>query len=431
MNRRSFLVVLAILSLLAGCGQNMISRGRGLVEAKQYGQAQELFYKLIRDDPSNPVLWRELGISFYKERKLDKAVVALNNAIPLDVPAFLYLGLVHEAMNDPNQAIDDYLIALRLYPNSRAKGLIFKRLDVLLKEQMAREIPILLNQESDIGSASIDSQAVAVLSFDPAGLEPDLAPLAMGMAELVAVDLAKVRSLRCIERMRIGAIMNELRLAQMGVTDGLSAPQIGRLLGARKLITGKLTSYGQRLRLDGEILDVVKASPSFPEPSEARLDEFYAIQKKFVFTVLDTLGVGLSLEEREAILKRPTESYLAFLAYCRGLSLQSQGSYSAAQVEFKKAADLDPGFTNAQEELGLTNSVIDAGDEAGDPIAQLGDAAQDPYDDPGTDEDPISGSPIDILGSDPGSDAGNSTADNDPELSPVGTASVRGTLHDD
>jgi TolB-like protein len=197
-----------------------------------------------------------------------------------------------------------------------------------------------------------------VVNFDGSNLDPEYAPLARGLAELTAADLAKVKSLRVVERLKIDMLMQELKLGQTDYVDASQAPRMGRMLGSSKLVTGSVMNVGEeRIRLDGAVVSTRDSSASVAEPSEGELDKFFAVQKELVFKVLGDLDVQLDASERDAIQEFPTESFLALMAFSRGLDFQSRGMYKAAEQEYRQAVSHDASFAPAQQALQMSASM--------------------------------------------------------------------------
>jgi hypothetical protein len=91
-----------------------------------------------------------------------------------------------------------------------------------------------------------------------------------------------------------------------------------------------------------------------PQGVEGELKDIFDLQKRFVFNIIDSMGITLTVDERDAIAKVPTESYLAFLAYCRGLDYRRRGMESAAHTEFNNAVEIDAGFDAASTDAEFT-----------------------------------------------------------------------------
>lgn len=346
----SKIVAVVALLLLVGCSQSLYTQGRNLVEQGEYDRAIERFYAEIANNPQSADAWRELGVAFYEKGDLTKAEDAFKQAskIKPDARTQLYIGLTLEQQEKYDDAIKAYGVSLSLNPGGETKKLIRAHLDQLISKRIQSEVSTALKNEAAIDVDTIPANTVAVVDFDGSNLSPDLAPIARGLAEFTSIDLAKVKTLRAIDRLKIDVIMDELHLAQSGAVDRSQAPRLGRLLGSYRLITGSVLGLGDEgLRLDGVIVNAADSSTVTPQPVEGDLAGIFKLQKQFVFEIIDDMGITLTPSERDAISKVPTESYLAFLAYCRGLEDERQGNFRGAQASFDQATGLDQNFSEA------------------------------------------------------------------------------------
>jgi hypothetical protein len=192
------------------------------------------------------------------------------------------------------------------------------------------------------------------VKFDGSLLSPDISPIAAGISEFTMVDLAKVEQLQLVERLRIELLMKELALSSTQNVDPAQAPRVGRLLGSRSVVTGKLTGSGtERFRLDGALVNTVEASSQLTDPGEAgiNMEQILAVQKGMVFNILQYLGIEPSDDNRDSINVAPTESLEAFLAYSKGLELLAMGMFDDAAKQFELALNVDPGFGLAETQL--------------------------------------------------------------------------------
>jgi len=349
---RRILPMLALVALLGGCAQNLVTQGRQLTEQGRHDQAIEVLYQEIATRPDNLAAWQELGVAFYKKADYAKAEDALKKADKTSPRTHLYLGLVNEALGEYDYAVTSYSAALKLQPKGKTRDMIRTHLDQLIHKRVEAQVAEAVGNEAAIDVSEIPPNTIAVTDFDGSSLSPEMAPLAVGLAELTAADLSKVNSLKVVERLKLDVLMKELKLSEQGAVDPAQAPRMGRLLGSSRLVTGSVLGIGEdRIRLDGAIVNTRDSSTSVPEPVEGQLQKFFEVQKDLVFKVVQDLGVQLSAEERNAIEEVPTESYVAFLAYCRGLDYGRKGMHGDAQREFGAALEADPGFGAAGEQL--------------------------------------------------------------------------------
>lgn len=87
--------------------------------------------------------------------------------------------------------------------------------------------------------------AIAVLDFEAAGSE--LEAIAEHLTELLVVGLSAGPHLVVVERQRLGEVLRELELGISGTVQPESAARIGRLIGAKALVSGRVFSLGDRL----------------------------------------------------------------------------------------------------------------------------------------------------------------------------------------
>lgn len=348
-----FFMALLILVVLAGCTSSLQMQGREMAERGEYDRAIDLLYTDIKTNPQSQESWRELGIAYYKKGDFDRAEEALTQAdhIKSDARSNLYLGLIYERRQDYAQAINAYRAALALKPSSTTRKMLDGHLGRLISQNVEREVQSALTNESSINADTIPVNTIAVVDFDNTYLPPELAPISKGLAELTALDLAKVSSLSVVERGKIDALLKELELTRGGYVDPAAAPRVGRLVGSSRIVTGSLVGLGENIiRLDGAIVSIRDSLTSSTSPTEGDIGKFFQVQKDFVFKVVDQLGVTLSADERSAIEEVPTESFLAFMAYCRGVDFRSRGMNSEAETEFLKAVQADGGFGDARRQ---------------------------------------------------------------------------------
>ncbi|MEW5923612.1 MAG: tetratricopeptide repeat protein [Candidatus Zixiibacteriota bacterium] len=373
-------ILLVLLLLLAsGCTQSLYMQGRKSADEGRYDEAVDILYRDIQKNPGSYEAWRELGVAYYKKGDLLKAEDALKQAnnIQPDARSNLYMGLIFEQRKQYDQAIGAYSSSLNMESDKKTGQMLRSYLNRLIALKMKEDARKTIADENAIDVASIPDNSIAVVDFDGSHLSPELAPIAKGLAEFTAGDLSKVSSLKVVDRMKLDAILNELKLSSSQYANPATSPRMGRLLGSRNVVTGSVLDIGEGgIRLDGAIVNTVDSATEMTAPTEGKVQNFFAVQKDFVFKIIDSLGINLTKEERDAIEEVPTESFLAFMAYCRGLDYQSRGMPDAARQEFQTAAGQDKNFTQAAGKLqamapggpdsfeGFESSVTEASEKA-------------------------------------------------------------------
>jgi hypothetical protein len=93
------------------------------------------------------------------------------------------------------------------------------------------------------------------------------------------------------------------------------------------------------------------------------------MEKGLVFGLFQSLGIALTVAERERIEQNRTENLQALLAFGVGLEANDAGDFAEAQRQFELAVSLDPDFAEASEaasqagqlDRGFTVSTAEAG----------------------------------------------------------------------
>lgn len=354
-----FLVSLALAGLLFSCAGSYYSRGNAAMKKGDLDAAISNFYAAAKKNPSDFRVFRELGVAFYhqgkdpRHRKLARAALEKAYSLnPADGTTLFYLGALAEENGDLQTAIDYYRQYTRIGRMSKMRGLLKARLRKAVEKQVAQEAKLALQRESQLVPARIPANSLAVLYFKNLSRNRNLDPLQKGLAEMIITDLSQVRGLSVVERIRLQKMLEEIGLGQSGVVDPKTAPRLGKLLGARKLVHGSFLVLGNNdLRLDAGMVDAFSGKSSKPDELSGNLQRLFRLEKNLVFKVIKQMGVRLTDQEREAILRVPTENLLAFMAYSRGLDYEDRGMLSQARAAFSEAVKLDPNFTLAKDDL--------------------------------------------------------------------------------
>jgi TolB-like protein len=196
---------------------------------------------------------------------------------------------------------------------------------------------------------------VAVLAFENGGSYGREAEyyewLRRGIPGLLISALSERANLRLVERAEAQRILEEQQLGGQGRVDAGTAANIGRLVGARYMITGTFLDLYGDLRLDARIIDVetgvilhsVRSDPKYrdykdlPQAVESLAERIVAVTK------LPALPV-VAAKPRQV----PTE---AMNLYFQALLEEDRGELARAIALYEAALRIYPEFTEAQDGL--------------------------------------------------------------------------------
>ena len=328
----------------------------------------QLMQRLI-EDPGGVETLRELGVIFVRTSLFDSASVYLERAYALDPDdpeTLFHLGLTREQLGQSQAALEVYQRYVDVPLLSRYRKPMEGRYRWLRREEARQEVLSALTIEEQLGGANLSPDVVAVFPLTYRGGDDRYAALGRGMAEMMVIDLSHVERLTVVERVRLQALIDELDLAQSDYVDPATAPRSGNLLRAGRIMTGSFSVLDEEnLLLDVSLWEV--QTPAAPEPATHTdaLDNFFAMEKRIVFDLIDEMGIALTVEERQRIEFIPTRSFQAFLAYSQGLVLEDDGEYEDAAQRYREARLFDPNFgavvgkVESTEGLGASTGSID------------------------------------------------------------------------
>lgn len=303
---------------------------------------------------------RNDAIELYEEGSFDRAVTILEKVRiyePEDGQTLFYLGVSYEYMGEIDKALEVYGRYAKLDGvDRRFRARMLGRIEALNRARFEEYAKAMVAQEGET-PAGESTGGVAVMRFE--GRSTSSQPLALGLAELLTTDLSKARSLTVVERLRIDAILKELELGQSGMVDLDTAPRMGHLVGAQKLVSGTLSDVeGGKIRIDAFVIRTDEGSLSEATSTTGSLEDFFNMEKDLAFGIIDDLGIRLTIEEENAIREVPTRDFLAFQAYCEGLSFQSRGQYREAMGKFNEAFNRDGGFMAAGAKAAAMSDIM-------------------------------------------------------------------------
>ncbi len=277
-------------------------------------------------------------------------VAAAQPLAPSDVRGPLVLGACQEQAGRFDDAIAIYNTFAAEHPGARGVAALRAKAQLALRraaEQTARQA---LAREAELAQQPPQAATVAVLPLVIAG-DSSMQPLSRGLAELITTDLAHIRSLRLLERLQIGMLLDELKAGQSERTDPATAARVGRLLRAERMVQGTATiprSEAATMQLSATVVTgagVVRPVGQVTGPFRQLL----ALEKQVVFDLAGQLGIALTEAERQDILRQGPKNLAAFLAYSRALEDLDRGDYGAAARHFGAAAHADPSFQAARQ----------------------------------------------------------------------------------
>ncbi len=202
--------------------------------------------------------------------------------------------------------------------------------------------------ERTLADDSLPDRALGIPPLRVIATDTALAALGYGIADMLMTDLSRSAQVQIVDRLRFDAVLREMKLADAGLVESGTAPRVGRIVRARRLVLGDVTQLpGQEIGIAARLADVQTTQVRPAINATARLDDFFAAERALVYRTFTELGITLTPAERAAIEQRPTANIASFLAYSRGVRYEVFGRFDDAAREYQAAAALDPAFVEA------------------------------------------------------------------------------------
>jgi tetratricopeptide (TPR) repeat protein len=321
------------------------SKAKKMLKQGKYDEAIPLYEEYLSKKPNKYEVRNELGFAYLKTGRFDEAIKEFNSVLktkPGNPYAVLYIGLAYVAKGEFRQAIDTWQ-GFRDRKKPLVEEEIRGQLTLLLMLESQKSAEKALAEEKKIKTVKSDANTVAVCYYQDLSPDKSLRAFQKGLAAMVITDLSKIKSLKVVERLRVQALLAEMKLGQTGIVDARTAPRVGRLLGAESIIVGNLSK--------GTVTATTTGTGKASGTSTVSVDEekFYELSRIIVRDIAKILGIELTPEEIKAIGIPHTKVYEAFVHFGNALDALDAGRWKEAKNLFNMALKADPNFLLARE----------------------------------------------------------------------------------
>ncbi|HUH14084.1 MAG TPA: FlgO family outer membrane protein [Longimicrobiales bacterium] len=216
--------------------------------------------------------------------------------------------------------------------------------------------PAALSAQDDAATTDSALPVVAVIDFNAFSLSlQDASAVGKGVAGMLITELSDRQGMQVVERQEINSVIQEAKLALSGRVDESTAMEVGRLVGARYLITGVLGIEQTQVRMDVRIFEVETSEILEAMKFTGKPDDFLQL----VVDVADAFSRDLKLPtpERHLIASIPVQ---AVIAYSRGEAYEQEGKLDEAREQYGKAIELAKDYKAARQGLDRVNAAIGA-----------------------------------------------------------------------
>lgn len=196
---------------------------------------------------------------------------------------------------------------------------------------------------------AIDS--LAILPLVNASGDPDAEYLSDGITESIINTLSQLPKLRVMARSTV-----------FRYKGGEVDPQVvGRELGVRAVLTGRVLQRGELLIIKAEMADAEDGSHLWGEQYSRRLSDIFTIEEEISREISEKLRLKLSGAEKKQLAKRYTENSEAYQLYLKGRfhwNKRTEEGLRKGIDYFRQAIESDPGYALAYAGLADSYNIL-------------------------------------------------------------------------
>jgi len=191
-----------------------------------------------------------------------------------------------------------------------------------------------------VGTQTEQINSLAVLPFVNASADPNAEYLSDGITESIINNLSQLRQLKVMSSSSV--------FRYKGRTD--DAQEIGRELGVRAVLLGRVLQLGDKLIIRTELVDAIDGSQLWGTRYGNATTDILEIQEEIAREISETLRLRLSGEEQKLLTRRYTENIEAYHTYLRGRyywNKRTSADLQRALGYFWQAVDEEPAYALA------------------------------------------------------------------------------------
>lgn len=187
-------------------------------------------------------------------------------------------------------------------------------------------------------SSELAIDSIAVLPFVNTSGDAGTDYLSDGITESIINSFSQLAGLRVVPRSTVFRYKGQQ----------LDPQELGRKLGVRAVLTGRVVQHGDIVNIQTELIDVDKNSQLWGEQYNRRLADIQAVQGEISAHILQRLRLKLSNEEQNHTkYSPPPEAYQAYLKGRYYFFQHKEESYKKAIDSFNQAISVAPKYALA------------------------------------------------------------------------------------
>lgn len=199
-------------------------------------------------------------------------------------------------------------------------------------------------------SKSTSIASIAVLPFINQTADATNEYLSDGFSDSIINSLSQIPKLRVMARGTVFRFKGQT----------IDLQEVGRHLGVRAVLTGRIAQQGDSLIINTELMDVVDGAQIWGERYNRQLTDIFEVQEEIAAEISHKLRLKLTSADKKRLNKRYTENFDAYQLYLKGryywLNTRTEAGIKRSIEHFNQAIKVDPAYALAY--AGLSDSYV-------------------------------------------------------------------------
>ncbi|HNW43399.1 MAG TPA: CsgG/HfaB family protein [Elusimicrobiales bacterium] len=187
--------------------------------------------------------------------------------------------------------------------------------------------------------SSGQAHRISVLDFSVQSDNPQYKYLGKGFSEFISIELSKARNMALIDREKREEAFKEQAFTLSGAVDAKNSIELGKMLAADYLVTGKIFDLMGNLTVTFKVLNTATGEIAFEDKITDKLSKYEYISSKCSEKIVKHFDANATVMVARDI-EKPQEAAIKF---SKAVDAYDKKDFTAAKKELTEANKLDPG----------------------------------------------------------------------------------------
>ena len=187
-------------------------------------------------------------------------------------------------------------------------------------------------------------KTVLILPFHVATEEPGYEALGEALQELLVADLSAFPEIEVVDRKHLDEVLKEHELSLSGLAEKATQIKVGRLLGARLLLSGTFTLVNSTIKINGHLFEVASSQLVRSREVTGKVEEWLDLERQLARRLVEDLDLKMTETTARRIDTKPDVN----LHFIRGLGYFYGCKYDHAIMEFLNTLRGDEKYADAR-----------------------------------------------------------------------------------